>query len=41
MIEQAKKMKKIDGVDITPASVTKFKSGGGKSYGVKLNQPSE
>ena len=35
-------MKKLDqDIDKTPASVTKYKSGGGKSYQVKLDQPSE
>lgn len=44
LIKQAKQLKKIDSrlsVDKTPASVTKYKSGGGKSYQVKLDQPSE
>ena len=42
LIQQAKQMKKLGpNVDMTPASVTKFKSGGGQSYCVKLNQKSE
>ena len=41
-IKQAKEMKKLEpGVDKTPASVTKYKSGGGKSYQVKLDQKPE
>ena len=42
LIQQAKQMKKLGpNVDMTPASVTKFKSGGGQSYVIKLNQKSE
>ena len=39
LIHEANKMKKLDpSIDRTPASVTKYKSGGGTSYQVKLNQ---
>lgn len=38
MIEEAKEMNKLpDDVDKTPASVAKYKSGGGLSYKINMN----